>query len=75
MSWLSKKIDEIKEEARFRAWNRGFDWAAGALLRDEETPMSIDSYASGNDKDRFDMGAYAACKQLIELGIIENDLS
>ncbi|MCK5608216.1 hypothetical protein KAR91_40415 [Candidatus Pacearchaeota archaeon] len=67
---LKKHREKKKQEARIN----GYNWAAGALLRGEETPMSIDAYTSGNDRTEFDFGAEEACNKLINLGVIVNDI-
>ena len=66
---IQKYKQRKKEEQRIN----GYDWAAGALLRKEETPQSIDAYVYGNDRTAFDFGAKEACDRLIKLGIIKSD--
>ena len=69
-NFIRKHKLKKKQEARIN----GYNWAAGALLRGEETPMSIDAYTSGNDRTSFDFGAEDACSRLINLGVIVNDI-
>jgi len=66
-------IKGYKEKRKTERRIMGYDWAAGALLRGDETPMSIDAYTCGNDMSEFDFGADDACRELIKLGVIQDD--
>ena len=63
-----------KERKRKEARIAGYNWAAGALLRGEETPLSIDANIFQNNYTVFDQGVNDACRELIRLGVVENDL-
>ena len=65
----------IRAKRKAQAWRDGYDWAAGALLRKEETPASIEAYACDTDRNEFDRGAYAACDKLVGLGVIAENRS
>jgi len=67
--WLKDYIKKNKETA----WKEGYNWAAGALLRGEETPISIEAYTYNNNKEAFDFGSEEAVNKLIELNIILDD--
>ncbi|RLB94673.1 MAG: hypothetical protein DRH26_00530 [Deltaproteobacteria bacterium] len=68
MKWFAKR----KEKKKFQTWTKGYDWAAGALLRGDETPVSIEAYTNCCDRDSFDLGAEAATKDLLSLIVIES---
>ena len=53
-------------------FNRGYDYAAGLLLRKESSPINIQAIIS-KDKDSFDWGMLAAISDLINLGYVEDD--
>lgn len=70
MKWLTH-WQERKKQARF---NRGYDYAAGALLRGEETPGSLEAKWWHNPySDEFDTGVMTATKRLINLNVIEDN--
>ena len=69
-TWLARKR---KRKERI-AWLAGYDWATGALLRKEETPLSLDAYTCGYPRTHFDHGVDAACAYLIKLGVIKDNL-
>lgn len=60
------------ERRRLKAYREGYNYAAGALLRYEETPASLQAYTYGSS-DVFDKGINAACRDLLEARIIEDD--
>jgi hypothetical protein len=62
---------KYKQRRRKDQWVAGYNWAAGSLLRNEETIQSIESYRMYNDLDAFDLGADAAIKDLIDHGIVK----
>lgn len=68
---MFKFIESYKAKQKAEQERKGYDWAAGALLRGEETPMSIDAYTNGNDRTAFDFGADEACRKLISLGVVK----
>ncbi len=70
---LGKWVGYNKEVKKQKELRRGFDWAAGVLLKEEETPISIESYCNSIDRGFFDMGAEEAVNLLIKLGIIIDD--
>lgn len=52
-------------------FNRGFDYAAGALLRGEETPQSLE--AKVWEVESFDRGMFAATDKLVQAGLIQDN--
>ena len=56
-----------------KMYNRGYDFAAGALLRGEETPLSIESHYCICDWTSFDRGVNDAVATLIEKGVVEDN--
>ena len=51
----------------------GYDWAAGVLLRGEETPKSISNYTNSHRRTAFDDGADAAVRKVVMSGVVEDD--
>ena len=74
---LIKKIKKFfkkrKERNNTRQYNDGYDYAAGALLRKEETPLSIDAKIHWAYSNKFDSGIIGAMNKLISLGIIKDN--
>lgn len=69
-SWWQRR----KERKRIRKFNAGYDYAAGALLRGEETPISLEAQWWHNIyADEFDSGVMAATFKLVDLGVIVDD--
>lgn len=68
-SWTIHR-HKTREEKEFV---KGYDWAAGVLLRGEETPMSIESYMYAPMWTKFDSGALVATEKLIGLEVIKDD--
>lgn len=64
-----------KREERHKAQTRrdGFDFAAGAMLRGEETPLSLDAMQSNDYRDSFDFGMDDAIDCLVRLGVVEDN--
>ena len=83
MGWICKVMawaQARRMSALTLAFNQGYDWAAGALLRGQETPASlavhIDSsyeFPQSPHARSFDRGAVAACNRLIYAGVIHDD--
>ena len=69
--WLKKR----KEKAERKEYKRGYDYAAGALLRGEETPLSIEAHYFRDDWTFFEDGANDAVTCLIAKGVVKNDNS
>lgn len=69
--WNLERTNKLHKEA----YDNGYDFAAGILLRGEETPKSLtDKYYGNSDSwDLFDEGANDATNHLIREGIIKND--
>lgn len=73
VSWPSIAIKARNDQKDKYLYNMGYDWAAGAILRGEETPRSIDVKIWGPTRNTFDCGAEMATHKLIRLGVIEDD--
>lgn len=57
-----------------RLYDRGYNWAAGELLRLEATPLVIQSYYECNgERNCFDAGAEDAVNELVRLGVVKDD--
>ena len=75
---LRKYFEDRKNNSNKRSFIVGFDYAAGVLLRGEETPMSLESYNSDcfeeNSSSRmFDRGVAEATDRLCSLNAIVDD--
>ena len=69
-NWITIRRLE-KEQRNFkRAFCMGYDYAAGTLLRGDESPFSLESYAWQNSYTPFDQGISAATDKLVEKGVI-----
>lgn len=68
-AWTARR-DEIR---RTKEFIRGYDWAAGALLRGDETPMSIEVCMCASMWTSFDSGCIAATGKLLDLNVIKDD--
>ena len=72
-----KKIKEFfkkkKEKTALYEYNSGYDYAAGAILRKEETPHDIDMKINWISFNKFDSGAVAAINDLVALGTIKDN--
>ena len=60
----------LKRKELFR---RGFDYAAGALLREEKTPFQLEAEQDGDHYDPFDRGMTEAIHQLVSMGIASDN--
>lgn len=72
MNPLKTWLEAHRKRVRNNAYLRGYNWAAGALLRGDETPASVDIHTYGCS-DPFDRGANDATARLIALGAVVND--
>ena len=61
--WLKKR----RENRARKLYNRGFDYAAGALLRGEKTPIELQAESCPEDRDEFDIGVDHAINKLLNL--------
>lgn len=68
-SWLTRR----KIAAQVADFNRGFNYAAGALLRGEESPMSLEAKPWPGEFTHFDKGMIAAIDKLVATGVITDD--
>lgn len=68
--WLSNYRKKKKEKSKKEQYNTGYDYAAGKLLRNECTPLELESYI---DYDPFDYGMIDAINKLCDLGVVEDN--
>ena len=64
-------LETLHQYAYRKAYDQGFDWAVGALLRKELTPAEIEGYCWGSS-DPFDKGATAATNTACTTVILDN---
>jgi len=75
---LREYFENRKKNNDKRSFIVGFDYAAGTLLRGEETPISLESYSSDcfeadSSSRMFDKGVAEATTVLCNLGAIVDD--
>ena len=71
--WIKNRKWE-KEQRKFnRAFCTGYNYAAGVLLRGEESPFSLESYAWPDSNTPFDKGVSAATDKLVEEGVVKDN--
>jgi hypothetical protein len=61
-------IAQWKQRSMDKEWRRGYDWAAGAILRGESSARKV--FDQAVMPDPFDRGALAAIDRLVELGVV-----
>ena len=71
--FIKKWLKERKNKANKKAYNRGYDFAAGALLRKDTTPLLISTYIDLNDQINFNDGRDDAIDLLVKVGLIKDD--
>lgn len=69
-----------REKAEAEAYRRGYDYAAGALLRGDGSPeyyeqlaQTGETFGEGGTHKCFDRGIRGAIDKLVELGVIVDD--
>lgn len=77
-SYLKARREQRNRALKEKRYRAGYDWAAGLLLRGEQTPIYIEMmtdkrFAAGDGKEEFDRGAQDAAERLIDEGIVDND--
>lgn len=58
---------KTSEQIYKEQYNRGYDWAAGNLLRGEITPEYIEGQTCGHESEPFDRGALDAMLEIEKL--------
>lgn len=61
---MFKWLSNYRKRNRKENYNNGFDYAAGALLREEETVIGLTSYFYDSELDSFDYGMIDAIGKL-----------
>lgn len=67
-NWYREQI-AVRKAANYR---RGYDYAAGALVRGEETPASLSAKIWHDDRDEFDRGMMDAAREMVFRGLAED---
>ena len=74
INWVQDRRRRRHEAGSQRAYVRGYDWAAGLLLRGEAEPITVQAYTEpGLRYSDFDRGADAAVDRLVALNIVEDN--
>ena len=69
MKWFQERKQRIKKDA----YDSGFNYAIGAIIRGERTPIYFDSILWRKEWSNFDHGIDTAVDKAIELGIVKDD--
>ena len=67
--FISNYLEQRKQRIYTSDYIRGFNWAAGQLLRQEETPESIEASLWRLNHDAFDIGILDATRAFTKLEI------
>ena len=70
---IIKWFQERKQRVDQDLYCRGYDYAAGALLRGEKTPLVLNAEQVDYNRNLFDFGMDAAIAKVTELGIVKDD--
>lgn len=73
INYIKKWLKERKEKKKLNSYLNGFDFAAGVLLRREQTPIQLDSLANWQDANDFDLGMDAAIDVIVGLNFVEDN--
>lgn len=68
--FISNHLKKRKKETKRKNYINGYNFAVGALLREEETPLFIESYYYDTQIDQFDFGMIDAVIKLEKIGFI-----
>ena len=69
MKWFQERKQRIKKDV----YDSGFDYAIGALVRGEKTPLALDAEQSRVDRNQFDVGMDNAIDYAIQYGLVKDD--
>lgn len=76
-SFVKNWMQQRQQRALIAAHNSGYDYAAGALLRNELTPAELavqyitaDTWSEGGTSRAFDRGMREAVDKLVSLGVV-----
>jgi hypothetical protein len=72
MNLIHSFLIQKKINRQYQRFHTGYNYAAGALLRGEKTPLQLENEQT-TDYDEFDKGVDSAIKQAIKLKICADD--
>ena len=67
--WWTLRKQKRKQEQR----NAGFDYAMGAIIRGEKTPLELDAEQHMDYRDQFDVGIDNAIDYAVQHKIVKDD--
>ena len=70
---LLKWFQKGKQKTKRDLYDRGFDYAIGAIARGEKTPLVLDAEQYGADRNQFDVGMDNAIDYAIQHGLVKDD--
>lgn len=77
VSLLKQWLRDRKARQREESYSRGYNFAAGALLRGEETPASLEAQIwpdhDNGPLDAFDRGVMDAVRALVRHKVVEDN--
>ena len=68
--WLQKRRMRHSKEL----YNRGFDYAIGALIRGDKTPLELDAEQFPGYRNIFDVGMDNAIDFAVQHKLVEDDM-
>ena len=75
--WLKEGLQKRKRRNETALYDRGFDYAIGALVRGHKTPRELNTEQAweevGESRNSFDYGMNAAIRDAIKLGIVKDN--
>ena len=69
LNWLKKRKQRTEQDL----YNRGFDYAIGAIVRGEKTPLELDAEQIDCHRNQFDVGMDRATDYAVQHKLIKDD--
>ncbi len=73
MRALIKWFQTRKQQVKHDQYVSGFDYAIGAIVRDEKTPLELDAEQHMDYRDQFDVGIDNAIDYAVQHKIVKDD--
>ena len=71
--WLNDWLQKRRQKFKDSQYTSGYDYAAGALLRGDKTPIALDAEIIWEYRSQFDVGMQVAIANAIEAGLVKDD--
>ena len=69
IKWFQTRKQQIKHDQ----YISGFDYAIGAIVRDEKTPLELDAEYARFEWDSFDIGMNDATEYAVQHNLVKDD--